>query len=225
MKRGAASARFAAGARFATAALIVASAGSACGGSAPETRYYQLTAPIGQKAGGGDAILTIEPLQAEGAYDDDRIVYRTSPYRLDFYHYHRWSAPPGALVADYLEQALEASGHFRAVFRAPGPRTGAVLGGRLIAIEEVDASRTRWIGRIVVELHLRDAATGEIIWSRQFEERQPLDRRSPEGLARGISIAAGRIAVRLAPDVARIALARSAGPRASPSSSSPSRDR
>ena len=37
----------------------------------------------------------LESLETEAGYDDERIVYRTTPYRLDYYQYHRWSAPPG----------------------------------------------------------------------------------------------------------------------------------
>lgn len=175
-----------------------------CGGGAPATRHYQLAAPAPAPAPAddrGDLVIAIEPFAVEDAYQDERIVYRTSPYRLDYYHYHRWSAPPGVLIAGYLEQALEQSGRFRAVVREPGGAT-AVLGGRVVAIEEVDESRTRWLGRIVLELTLEDARTGALLWTEQLAETEPLAAQSPEGLARALSAAMARIAARAIPEIA-----------------------
>lgn len=198
-------------------ALAVAAATllfTACGGSMPETRYYELAAGGGRaQATTGDVIMAIEPLEVDSAYDDERIAYRTSRYRIDYYHYHRWSSPPGVLVANGLERALEKSGRFRAVVR--GEETGAqlVLGGRLVAIEEIDVSKKRWVGRLALELHLRDAATGKIIWTGEVDEREPLSAQSPEGLARAISTVTARVAARIAPSLVAAA-APTGAPRA-----------
>jgi ABC-type uncharacterized transport system auxiliary subunit len=147
-------------------------------------------------------MLVLEALAADDAYQDERIVYRTGPYRLDYYQYHLWSAPPGVMVADYLEKALERSGRFRAVVRELAPGAPVVLGGRLIALEEVDESRTRWIGRVALELTLKDAETGAVLWSSELSETEPLTVQSPEGLAAALSKAMARIAARVIPEIA-----------------------
>jgi uncharacterized lipoprotein YmbA len=59
---------------------------AACAGKVPDTRYYQLAAPEAQAKQPGEASIAIEPLTTDGAYDDDRIVYRVTPYRLDYYN-------------------------------------------------------------------------------------------------------------------------------------------
>ncbi len=176
----------------------------ACGGKLPETRYYQLAAPAPSAASHGDAVLVLETLQTDAAYDDERIVYRTNPYRLDYYNYHRWSAAPGTLVGNFLETAFERTGKFRAVVRELAPNAAVILGGRVVAIEEVD-SPAQWTGRLVVELTLTDSRSGEPLWSEQLEETEPLAARSPEGLAKALSIAMTRIAQRAAPIVADLA--------------------
>jgi len=174
----------------------------ACGGKLPETRYYQLAVPAAPATEpAGDAVLAVEPLAADTAYEDERIVYRTTPYRLDYYNYHRWSAQPGALVAGYLEQALAKSGRFRAVVRAPSDEASLVLGGRVVAIEEVDRSKTQWVGRIVLELVLSDTKRGTTLWTRRVEDSEPLRVQSPEGLAEALSIALARITAKIGPDV------------------------
>jgi ABC-type uncharacterized transport system auxiliary subunit len=191
--------------RWAAALLLVA---IACGGRAPETHYYDLASAARRQAGQGP-VIAIEPLEAEAPYDDDRIVYRENPYRLDYYHYHRWSAPPGALVSRQLARALAASGRFGAVVREDGGGTSAalVLGGRLLALEEVDLSRQRWLARVALQLTLRDAATGEVVWVRTLEATEPVARRSPEGVARALSRALDRVARRLAPELGAVAAA------------------
>jgi len=173
----------------------------ACSGKIPETRYYQLAAPTA-RTDTGQLVLVLEPLSTEAAYDDERIVYRTTPYRLDYYQYHRWSAAPGVLVGNYLEQALERSGKFREVLRELVEGAPVVLGGRVVAIEEIDTSKSKWEGRIVIELSLRDAKTSAVVWSQQFEETEPLSAQTPEGLARAISAAMGRIVKRATPAIA-----------------------
>lgn len=170
------------------------------GAKLPDTRYYQLAVPSSDKLG-GDLTLVLEPLATDQAYDDERIVYRTTPYRLDYYQYHRWSAAPGTMIGNFLEQALEHSGRFRAVTRDMSPDAPAVLGGRVVAIEEVDTSKGHWVGRIVVELTLTEAKTNRVLWSEQFEETEPLKNQDPEGLARALSTAMERIALKAAPQI------------------------
>lgn len=190
--------------RLASALAVAGALGvSAACGSVPATRYYQLAAPTtGQPS--GSELVVLDALTADAAYDDERIVYRTTPFRLDYYQYQRWSSVPGVMVANYLERALEASGKFRGVVRELTPDARVVLGGRVLAIEEVDRSATDWIGRIAVELVLSDARTGEALWTAQLEETEPLRQRSPEGLAAALSIAMARIAAHTVPVVAEL---------------------
>lgn len=185
-------------------AIAVLAAAAACSGTLPATRYYQLAAPSGTTAQ-GELTLVLEPFDTDAGYDDERMVYRTTPYRLDYYQYHRWSAAPGVMIGNFLEQALERSGKFRAVVRDHVADAPVILGGRVVAIEEVDTDRKHWNGRLVVELRLADARTGDVVWSQQYEETEPLRAQSPEGLARALSVALGRISDRAAPVIADLA--------------------
>lgn len=188
-----------------TLAAIVCAACAACGGHVPETRYYQLAPPTTKTGADATVSLAVESLATESAYDDERIVYRLTPYRLDYYNYHRWSAPPGAMVGTFLEQAFAHSGRFRAVIHEGSSNVPATLGGRVVAIEEVDQSKTKWFGRIVIELVLTDSTTNEVLWSQQYEETEPLAEQTPEGLAHALSTAMQRIASKAVPVVADLA--------------------
>lgn len=196
--------------RLVLAALICA---AACGGSTPQVRYYQLAAhdaaaPAPKST--SDKVLVVEALSSDGVYDDERIIYRNNPYRLDYYNYHRWVATPGVLVGGYLEQALGRTGDFKAVLREQTPEASLVLGGRVNAIEEVDKDPKHWVGRISIELTLTDPKTGDVLWAQPFEETEPLAVQNPEGLARAISTALDRIAKRAAPEIVEHASAKQA---------------
>jgi ABC-type uncharacterized transport system auxiliary subunit len=194
-------------------ALVLAFA-VGCGGAAPPTRYYHLAPPPPAGSGArGTAVLVLEPLITDSGYDDERIVYRTNPYRFDYYDYHRWSAAPGVLVGNYLELALERSGRFRSVVREATPDAALVMTGRVSAIEEVDRSRDKWFGHLVLELQLTDQTTGEVVWSEQFDETVAMPKQSPEGLARALSIAMERVVKRAAPAVGELAERHSAARR------------
>jgi uncharacterized lipoprotein YmbA len=189
------------------AAMFALALVTACGGKPPPpTRYYQLAPPAQPAAPDAQArgALVIEPFTAEGAYDDERMVYRASPYRLDYYDYHRWGAPPGQLLASYLEQALRKTGRFHTVAADSGEDGALTLSGRVIAIEEVDTAKTKWVGRVALELSVRDAS-GKVVWTGQFDESVPMPVQSPEGLAHAVTAAMQQIATRVAPQLGQLA--------------------
>lgn len=182
-----------------------------CGEAIPATRYYGLVAPARVAAAPGTATLDVEPLAAERPYDDDRIVYRVDPFRVDYYEYHHWSASPGTLVANYLIQALDHTGRFRSVVHAPSNAVTMTLGGHVVALEELDVTPARWVGHVALELDLTDQATGRQVWSQRYDETEPMPARSPEGLARALTTALARITRSAAPTIARLAEARASG--------------
>jgi ABC-type uncharacterized transport system auxiliary subunit len=171
------------------------------GGSVPAVHYYALSPPVRVAGGGGGAAIAVEELRADAPYDERRIVYRPGRYQLAYYEYEQWAAAPGSLVADYLRRAYQASGRFRLVLSEPAAETRAILGGRVLAFEEVDAG-PKARGRITIDLELRDAESGRILWTRRAEETISLSRRSPADLAAALSQGLARIAASTAGDIA-----------------------
>lgn len=180
---------------------------SSCGTS-QEIRYYRLAhepVDIPRASERSNVVLSVETLMGDAAYEDPRIVYRTSPYRLDYYYYHRWTATPGVLVSDYLRAAYDRSGYFRAVVAGFSPEAPVSLSGRVVAFEEVDIERTEWIARVKLDLFLRATDTGDIVWSATVEEKEPVEELTPEGLAAAMSRAVGRIVADTAPEFVAVA--------------------
>ncbi|HTR56478.1 MAG TPA: ABC-type transport auxiliary lipoprotein family protein [Kofleriaceae bacterium] len=192
--------------------LAIAFAVAACGGSVPATHYYALPSPPAQVRPGNGPTLAIETLDAARPYDDDRMIYRVDSYRVDFYEYHRWAAPVGALVADYLGGAFARSGRFRAVARGPEAQGALAISGRVVALEEIDATPNVWFGRVAVSLVATDRATGEVVWTEQLDERVAMPTRSPDGLARAVGAALALVAEHAIPKLAALDVGNRAPP-------------
>ena len=173
---------------------------SACG-STPRVRYYQLSQPQGEPAAQGDLIIGVEPFLTDAGYDDQRMVYRTGDYRLDYYHYHRWSATPGVMISDYVRGALSRSGLFRSVLTGFTADATGLVGGRIVAMEEIDKSESEWEAHVSLELYLRDARDGKLVWSQTMTDTEQLTEQTPEGLAAAMSTILDRIVTKAAPEI------------------------
>jgi ABC-type uncharacterized transport system auxiliary subunit len=201
------------GAALAALALAGGCLGGLGGGAAaPPVQYYTLTAPAAatSRAGAGRTI-AVEELRADAPFDDRRMVHRAGNYRLVYDDDHQWAAAPGVLVSDCLRRAYQSTGRFGMVLSEPSSETTAILGGRLLAFEQLDdraraghkAPRARsGVGRIALELQLRDAESGRILWTRRTEQRIRLDQPTPDALAAALSRALGSIAADTAPALA-----------------------
>ena len=187
--------------------LLIVLGGLGCSSTPSITRYQITPAPEIEKSGGTQTnlVLAVDYFSADVAYDEDRIVYRKGPYHLDYYHYHRWAAAPGLMLTDAMRAAYSKSGYFRLVTAGGAARADVVLSGRVTALEEVDVSDDKWLGRIVLELRLRDAVTGALLWSQTYEEEEQLEELDPEGLTAALSRAVTRIVEDSTPKIAEVA--------------------
>ena len=191
-----------------TILLFVLLASLACGCSRPDIRYYQLAVEeeiLRPSTEMSDVTFSVESMVGDSAYEDPRIVYRKSPYRLDYYYYHRWSSPPGVMVSDFLRDAYEQSGYFQSVAAGFSPDATVFLSGRVIAFEEVDRGKKDWFARVKLNLLLRSAQTGSVIWSRTITKEEEVDELDPQGVAEAMSRAMTELVAETAPELAKLA--------------------
>lgn len=189
----------------------------ACGTAPPSTKHYRLAVPstvTRLSAAPSEATVAsttpapammVEEFHVDTAYDDPRIVYRTDPYTLEHYHYHRWSSPPGRLISETLRDAYARTGLFESVVPAWTSGVPLLLQGRVLAIEEVDQTEQQWLAHLELELRLVDAETEAVLWTHRAEEAVPLATRDPAGLAEAMSTAVARIVAATAPRLAAAA--------------------
>ncbi|NIR52506.1 hypothetical protein GWO43_28330 [candidate division KSB1 bacterium] len=120
-------------------------------------------------------------------YESDKIVYRDSPYEVQFYHYRRWIAPPKKLVTEKIFEQFRSSGYFRKVVSLPAKvELDYILKGRIEAFEEWD-ERNSWYGLVSVDFKLQNPKTREIVWEKTFSERTPAQKKEPVEVVKAIS--------------------------------------
>lgn len=129
----------------------------------------------------------------DAAYATPRLAYRSSPYRLQYYVFHRWAAgSPQRAVEAALGEYLS---------RAPAAGTGPPIriGGDIRRIEELDEPGGR---HGVLAIEFRVERQGEPWLERSYQDSEPAEADTPEAVVAALSRALGRILARLMDDLA-----------------------
>lgn len=173
-----------------TSLLLTSLLSAGCGASRPAVQRYTLSLSLPAAAGAPASptlpTLLVRPLAAREPYEGQRMVYRTSPYRVDHYNYHQWDATPGELVTEWTLRYLRHTGQFAQVMGAPGISGELVLSGVVRDFEEVDEGAT-WQAVLGVDLWLSRAGDGKPLWFRSFHVAHAASKRNPEAIAAAMS--------------------------------------
>ena len=175
------------GAMAAAAALLLLSL-TGCG-KVPKSHYYTLESslPLPPPAVTVPVEISVARFRASQALSQDRLMYRPSPYRVDFYEYHRWADAPPDLVTQNLILHLRRSGMFRAVTSMrDGVSADYLLRGRIERLEEVDSAEGV-SARVALSVELVDMKTRARVWTGQGSHETPVNERSVEGVARALN--------------------------------------
>jgi ABC-type uncharacterized transport system auxiliary subunit len=157
----------------------------------PEMHYYTLSV-AGVPAAPPPAPLRVGLFTVEDAYATPRLAYRSSPYRIDYYVYHRWAGSPGRIVASAARDYLDAVAPVR-----DGPPLE--VSGHVRRLEEVDTPQG-W--QVALALDLRVERAGEVILAAAYAEEEPAATESAEAVAAALSRALGRILDRFVGELA-----------------------
>ncbi len=160
-----------------------------CGGI-PQTHYYRIDytpASATSNNAGVPVTLGVSQFTADVLYESDKIVYRNSPYEVQFYHYRRWVAPPRKIVTERILRQYQTSGAFGKVVRLPTKQTvDYVLKGNIRAFEEWDENNA-WAGLVTLEFSLQDIESNETIWQKTLSQRTAAVKREPVEVVKAIS--------------------------------------
>jgi len=138
-----------------SAVLLSISLGGGCGAARP-SKYYQLTMPgNAPPAAGSDpyhVTLMLAPITSSHLYREDHIVYTDNGQYMGVYQY---------------------SAHFQGVSPwGSNVRGDYILRGHLYDFREISANTL--VGRVTLELELRDARTGATVWSHFYSHDEPV---------------------------------------------------
>src|SRR5271154_3556666 len=147
-----------------------------CGASRP-SKYYQLTVPgDGAPAANPNPVpitLLIGRITGPSLYNADQIVYSSGGESMGTYEYQRWSEPPTQMIAEVMLRQFRASGHYRGVYTLRSDIRGEfLLHGRLYDFKEVSGATL--VGRVSMELELRNIKTGTSVWTHFYTHDEPV---------------------------------------------------
>lgn len=153
--------------------------GWGCFSSSPSKTYLQIhleegTEPVPRF----EKTLLIDHIVVDDLYDDFRILYRLSPYEVNYYSYSFWAEKPSQMLRISLDHYFAARKIFLKVASNPaGIEADWVLRCTLHRLEEIDAEAA-WAARLAMDLEIAEAKTGAVLASRRFDRREPLTKKN-----------------------------------------------
>jgi ABC-type uncharacterized transport system auxiliary subunit len=156
--------------------LLCITLGAGCGAARP-SKYYQLTVPADTPPANASnpyhVTLMLAPITSSHLYREDHIVYTDNAQSMGVYQYQRWAQPPTEMIRDVLLRDLRATDRFQGVYRwGSNVRGDYILRGHLYDFREISA--TNLVGRVTLELELREARTGATVWTHFYSHDQPV---------------------------------------------------
>ncbi len=113
--------------------------------------------------------LLVQMPSVDALYDDTRILYRVTPFEIEYYPYEFWAEKPGKQIASAVADFLVKKEVFQAVETDPARiEPDIVLRSRVHAVEEIDNPDT-WLARLAMDYQFIDAKTGETLASAAFD--------------------------------------------------------
>ncbi|MBV1731364.1 MAG: membrane integrity-associated transporter subunit PqiC [Hydrogenophaga sp.] len=122
-----------------------------------------------QVATAGAPALTVDLPRAAPGYDSRRMVYQRRPQQLEAFAFNEWVEPPAQMLAPLLVRALQDSGGFRAVLRAPSAAAGGWrLETELLRLHQDFSQRPSQV-RLSVRAVLLNSTTRQAVAWREFD--------------------------------------------------------
>lgn len=155
--------------------------------TAPEVRYFRVDPALPAPAVETPLPVTlgVARVAAPEPYRQERIIYRTSPYEVQFYGADRWESSPADMVGNVLLDRLRRSGLFRRVVPWRYGEADDRLEVRLRRFEEVDEV-DGWYGVVELEYEVVDG-DGKGLLHGVSDQRVRAESRSVDGVVRALS--------------------------------------
>ncbi len=125
--------------------------------------------------------IRIKDFDIERAYAKKQIVYRKSPYELEYYYYREWAIKPTLMITDVIQKHLASTGLVSNVIRRldEGTAPDYELSGTVEAIEEYDSEEI-WFAHLALRIELIRVKDGHTIYFRRFDKRKKVHQHNPE---------------------------------------------
>lgn len=164
-------------------------------------------------------VLRVKEFDVELSYDRQQIVYRYSPYQLEFYNYDHWVAKPHRMLSELVYKHIKHEDRFQHVTRTvrealPDYELEALVRN----IEEFD-SDTEWFAHLAMTFRLVNYKTREVVWRYEFDRRKKVYTHEVIYVVRALSQIIDEEMVKIVKGVTK-----AVSDELNPTSSSPTRD-
>lgn len=132
--------------------------------------------------------IRLREFDIEEAYNRPQIIYRQSPFELQYYIYRVWAVKPTRMLSDLAYKHLLTSRLVSSVIRRfdEGPKPDYELSGIIEAIEEYD-SEELWFAHLAINMNLTRISDGSLVYTRRFDLRKRVFQHKPEFVIRELS--------------------------------------
>jgi ABC-type uncharacterized transport system auxiliary subunit len=180
--------------RLAAAVVALACAALLMGcGSVPMKQFYVLNyLPSTQRERLNPAaypcIIRLREFDIEEAYNRPQIVYRQSPFELEYYAYRVWAVKPARMITDMAYKHLVTANLASTIIRRfdEGPNPDYEITGIIEAVEEYDSDEL-WFAHLAIRFNLVRISDGKSLYTRRFDVRKRVYQHKPENVIRELS--------------------------------------
>ena len=132
--------------------------------------------------------IRIKEFSIEEAYSRPQIVYRKSPFELQYYFYRAWAVKPTKMITDVVHNHLSSTRLVSHVVRRfdEGLKPDYELTGTIEALEEYD-NEDVWWAHLSIRFELTRLKDRRNMYNRSFDQRKRVFQYSPEYVVRELS--------------------------------------
>jgi len=132
--------------------------------------------------------IRLRPFEVEKAYSKPNLVYRTSPYQLEYYGFRHWAVRPRDMMTDLIYTHLETIDLVDKTVRRldEAGQPDYEISGTILAIEEYDSDET-WFGHLKMRMIVTRLSDGQIIYNTLFDKRKIVEIHEPQYVVRTLS--------------------------------------
>jgi ABC-type uncharacterized transport system auxiliary subunit len=135
-----------------------------------------------------DKILLVEAVEVDKVYNDYQLVYRLSPYELNYYSYEFWIKKPGQMMQDAVVDYLSKSGSFKKVItKFSEGEPDFLLKAKVYEIEEYDR-KDAWFAHLNMEIIIETFKTEERILVHIFDQKKQLSEKKVRNVPIALSM-------------------------------------
>jgi len=146
-------------------------------------------------------VLLIEDINSNEAYWSQQIVYRHTPYQVDYFAYKQWAKRPGVIVKDAALHFFRDSGMFRRVIENhSSEEADLILKVNIFAMDLV-RENSSWYARLALDFEVIDGRTEKVYITRSFDRKEKVKGKKAGYLPEKLSMILREELIRVAEEI------------------------